>query len=115
MKQIITVTYNHLNYGITTKRSGWDCMRHYEIAANGAVICFKDLDKKPVTCAPHGLIAGLNCISYSNFENLINQISDISEDKYKEIQNASLNWIKNNITIKRANELLKTFNYGIKK
>ena len=45
-------------YGITTKRSGWDCMRHYEIAANGAVICFKDLDKKPETCAPHGLIPG---------------------------------------------------------
>ena len=46
-------------YGITTKRAGWDCMRHYEIAANCAVICFKDLDKKPVTCAPHGLVAGL--------------------------------------------------------
>lgn len=85
-------------------------MRHYEIAANGAVICFKDLDKKPVTCAPHGLVAGLNCISYSNYENLINQISDISEDKYKAIQKASSDWIKNNTTIKRAKEILDNFN-----
>jgi hypothetical protein len=39
-------------FGITTKRSGWDCLRHYEIAANGCVPCFRNLDKKPSTCAP---------------------------------------------------------------
>jgi hypothetical protein len=29
-------------FGITTKRAGWDCLRHYEYAANGAVLCFKN-------------------------------------------------------------------------
>ena len=33
-------------FGITTRRAGWDCLRHYEIAANQAIICFKDLKKK---------------------------------------------------------------------
>src|SRR5204863_8665429 len=42
-------------FGITTRRSGWDCLRHYEIAANGAVPCFRDLTLKASTCAPHGL------------------------------------------------------------
>jgi len=48
-------------FGITTKRAGWDAMRHYEIAANGAVPCFKKLYLKPKTCAPHGLNE-TNCI-----------------------------------------------------
>jgi len=33
-------------FGITTKRGGWDCIRHYELAANGCVICFKNLNTK---------------------------------------------------------------------
>ena len=39
-------------FGITTKRTGWDCLRHYEIAANGAVPCFRDLDRKPPPLRP---------------------------------------------------------------
>lgn len=93
-------------YGITTKRSGWDCMRHYEIAANGAVICFKDLDKKPDTCAPHGLIPDVNCISYKNYDDLIDQISNINDEKYKVLQVACLDWVKNNTTIKSALKLI---------
>lgn len=93
-------------YGITTKRSGWDCLRHYEIAANGAVICFKDLDRKPTTCAPHGLLPGVNCLSYSNYDDLIHQISEINEKRYDELQQATLIWIRNNTTVKRAEALL---------
>jgi hypothetical protein len=50
--------YNDLRqsrFGITTKRGGWDCLRHYELAASGCVLCFRELDLKPTTCAPHGL------------------------------------------------------------
>lgn len=97
-------------FGITTKRAGWDCMRHYEIAANGAVICFKDLDKKPETCAPHGLIPGVNCISYKSYDDLMDQILKIGDEKYNELQVASLNWIRNNTTIKVAQNLILKFN-----
>lgn len=94
-------------FGITTKRSGWDCLRHYEIAANGAVICFRELDKKPDTCAPHGLIPGVNCLSYSNYEDLMKQISGLSDNNYNTIQKKSLEWVKDNTTIKRAKKLLE--------
>lgn len=96
-------------FGMATKRSGWDCLRHYEIAANGVVICFRDLNKKPVTCAPHGLIPGVNCIAYSNYDEVMKQISGISEERYRQIQNESMKWITQNTTISRAKEILNNF------
>ncbi len=102
--------YNDLaesKFGITTKRSGWDCLRHYEIAANAAVICFKDLDKKPSTCAPHGLIPGKNCISYKSYTDLITIINSLSDEDYKQLQTECLQWVKNKTTIKLAQYLIK--------
>ncbi len=94
-------------FGITTKRSGWDCLRHYEIAANGTVICFKNLSDKPATCAPHGLVPGINCISYKNYADLKAQISMITDENYNDLQNKSLLWIKNHSTINIASNLIK--------
>jgi hypothetical protein len=83
-------------FGITTKRAGWDCMRHYEIAANGAVICFKNLEQKPITCAPHGLINGINCISYKDYKDLVQKINILSDREYEQLREKSLEWVKNN-------------------
>ena len=104
--------YNDLQasrYGITTKRAGWDCLRHYEIAANGAVICFRDLDMKPKQCAPHGLIPGVNCLSYKNYDHLMFQINEILEDQYLKIQSNSLKWINENTTKNSAKKLISYF------
>ena len=96
-------------FGITTKRSGWDCLRHYEIAANGTVICFRDLDKKPTNCAPHGLVPGENCLSYSSYNDLMNQIQNIDEKKYSELQQKSIEWIKTKTTVCIAKSFLKKY------
>lgn len=93
-------------FGITTKRAGWDCLRHYEIAASGAVLCFRDLHKKPETCAPHGLNE-TNCITYSNYKDLTQKINGLTHDRYKEMQLATLQWAKRNTTVERAKQLLK--------
>lgn len=98
-------------FGITTKRSGWDCLRHYEIAANGALICFRDLHKKPDTCAPHGLIPGQNCLSYRSWEDLKQQINLLNEEQYILLQKGSWEWAKKNTTINRIKELLNEFNF----
>ena len=95
-------------FGITTKRSGWDCLRHYEIAANGCVPCFRDLDKKPPTCAPHGLDE-TNCVIYHNYEDLISKINSIDEPKYKELQANALAWVKANSSVRRARQILEEF------
>jgi len=39
--------YQQSCYSLTKKKAGWDCMRHYEIAANGCLPVFYDLDKMP--------------------------------------------------------------------
>ncbi len=102
--------YNDLKqsrFGITTKRGGWDCLRHYELAANGCVLCFKDLNLKPVTCAPHGL-SEANCIIYKSLDDLKYKISSINEEKYLHLQNMTYKWIRNNSTLYRAKEFLNS-------
>ena len=93
-------------FGITTRRSGWDCLRHYEIAANAAVPCFRDLHLKPETCAPHGLDES-NCISYCSAQDLLGRISQMSANEYAALQRGALAWIQKQTTVVRARELLR--------
>jgi hypothetical protein len=102
--------YNDLQiskFGITMKRSGWDCLRHYEIAANGAVICFKNLHIKPKKCAPHGLVDGINCISYTNYSDLIAKIDKLEDSEYDLMRQESLKWVKQNSCSNIAKNLIK--------
>jgi hypothetical protein len=95
-------------FGITTKRSGWDCLRHYEIAANACVPCFRNLEKKPFTCAPHGLDEG-NCITYRNYDDLMDKVNLLSDEEYSQLQIGALTWARKNTTVHRAKELLEFF------
>jgi hypothetical protein len=92
-------------YGITTQRAGWDCLRHYEIAANGAVPCFRKLNEKPATCAPHGLDSH-NCVIYDNAEDLIRQVAQIDTARYTLLQTEALKWVRKNSTVNIAKTLL---------
>jgi hypothetical protein len=95
-------------FGITTKRAGWDCLRHYEIAANGCVPCFRDLDQKPPLCAPHGLEPGVNCLSYRSANDLLSQIAAVTERGYEALQTGALDWARTNSTRRRATAFLET-------
>ena len=92
-------------FGITTKRAGWDCLRHYELAANACVPCVRDLDTKSEYCAPHGLNR-TNCVVYTSLSDLLSQIEVMSEERYAELQQGTLAWARSNTTIFRAMELL---------
>jgi hypothetical protein len=39
--------YQKSLFGLTCKKGGWDCMRHYEILGNGCIPAFKDIDDCP--------------------------------------------------------------------
>jgi hypothetical protein len=93
-------------FGITKKRSGWDCLRHYEIAGNGCVPCFRNLEAKPETCAPHGLEPGVNCLSYRDADDLFAQIEHITSEIYLRLANGALKWANQNTTKKAAKRLL---------
>ena len=53
-------------FGLTCKKGGWDCLRHYEIMASGACLLFRDYNNKPPLCSPQNL----PCFSYSTLEEL---------------------------------------------
>jgi hypothetical protein len=93
-------------FGITMKRAGWEALRHYEIAANGCVPCFRDLDRKPPLCAPHGLGPG-NSISYSSAAQLEAALDAVDSDHYVRLQRGAIEWARANSTRARAVEFLR--------
>jgi hypothetical protein len=99
-------------FGITTKRAGWDCLRHYEIAANGCVPCFRSLGTKPLLCAPHGLNED-NCVSYRSAEDLLAKIRLLTPERYEALQRGALAWARANTTEARAREFLAEFNWKV--
>lgn len=99
-------------FGITTKRGGWDCLRHYEIAANGTVPCFRDLAAKPPTCAPHGLTDD-NCISYGSAKELLHRVSTMSEAEYVRLRKGALAWARENSTQARAKQVLAALGFPV--
>ena len=93
-------------FGITTKRAGWDCLRHYEIAAAGTVLCFRDLQQKPALSAPHGLDAD-NCINYTSAGDLHMQLQTMDSHQYTNLLMASHAWVQQHTTVKTAERLLQ--------
>ncbi len=93
-------------FGITTKRAGWDCLRHYEYAAKGAILCFKDLEKKNDKCSPH-LLTNKNCIPYSDKNDLLQKISGKSQTELEEIQGHQYEWVRQFTTINVARRFLE--------
>jgi hypothetical protein len=92
-------------FGVTTKKAGWDALRHYEIAAAGAVPCFRDLDMKPATCAPFGLGED-NCIAYHDADDLFSKVARLDDASYARLQAGALEWARANTTVARAREFL---------
>jgi len=97
-------------FGVTCKKGGWDCLRHYEIIASGALLLFKDYDKKPQLCSPQNL----PCYSYSSKEELdhiMNRlvINNNPTDEYVDMLNQQRQWLfKNATTTARAKYIVDT-------
>jgi hypothetical protein len=93
-------------FGVTTKRTGWDALRHYELAANGCVPCFKELERKPPRCAPHGLEPGMNCLTYRDADELVRVTDTVDDARYAALQAGALEWARANSTRRRAESFL---------
>lgn len=84
-------------YAITTKKGGWDCMRHYEIAANWTVPCFYRLDEKPELSAPFGLVDMENVISFRTERELQEKIEYVEDNHlYTMLQMNAYVWANEN-------------------
>jgi hypothetical protein len=97
-------------FGITTRRAGWDCLRHLELAAQGCLLCFRDLDRKPALCAPHGLHEG-NSLSYRSAAELLRRLDALSCEREWQLRQGSWQWAKNHTTRKTAARLLACYGW----
>lgn len=76
--------YQESRVGITIKKAGWDCMRHYEILANGCLPYFININKCPdltMVSFPKQL-----CIDLMNNAKIVNvpTLYDQFADKFKD-------------------------------
>lgn len=106
--------YQHSYFAITCKKGGWDCMRHYEILANGCIPYFIDIDNCPpkiMQFLPKELIKeamSLEGLSYPNIDH-----TKFNKTKYYAILNQILEHTRKYLTAKSmASYLLKTINYS---
>ena len=92
-------------FGVTAKRTGWDALRHYELAANGCVPCFRQLERKPPpvlrTASSPAAIA-----SATRRRGLAGQVDAVDEGRYAELQRGALDWARANSTRERARAFL---------
>ena len=130
--------YKKSYFAITTKKAGWDCMRHYEILANNCIPYFIDIQKCPLNTMyflPKQLLIKSNILyekkfKYNNnFVNIIKDKFNISKVDYfyledykwngdnSRTQEELLEYTKNNLTteIMAKYILTKTNHENVKK
>lgn len=106
--------YKSSYFAITCKKGGWDCMRHYEILANGCIPYFVDLDQcdsDTMHFLPKNLILEamqLDGVSYKKIDH-----SKFDKKKYYEILTQLLEYTRQHLTTRRMAEyVLNTVKYS---
>lgn len=106
--------YQQSYFAITTKKAGWDCLRHYEILANGCIPYFLDLENCPkntMVFLPKELILeamNLEGVSYGKIDH-----SKFNYKKYYEILSKLLDHTRKYLTTRSiAQYILNTVGYS---
>jgi hypothetical protein len=90
--------YQRSYFGITTKKAGWDCMRHYEILANRCIPDFHDIEACPdqtLLSMPKDLLLEARPL-----------ITNFDKTKYTVLLNDIFEYTKNNLTTKHIAEYI---------
>jgi hypothetical protein len=105
--------YKRAYFAVTQKKDGWDCMRHYEILANGCIPYFVGLDSCDLNTMhflPRELIyeaMNLEGVSYLHIDH-----TRFNRAKYNEILNKLLVHTRQYLTTRNmAKYLLNKINY----
>jgi hypothetical protein len=100
--------YRNSYFAITSKKAGWDCLRHYEIIANGCIPYFIDIDKCPPNTLylfPKDLIVRGNCLYERMKEYTLEQIEKDESmgfiNEYNKLINELLLYTTNHLTTKK--------------
>jgi len=90
-------------FGITQKKAGWDCLRHYEILANACIPYFKDIEKCPIYTMhtfPKNIIVETNRLIETN---------QLSNSIYRYYASSLLSYTKEFLTTKKLAEYILSF------
>ena len=107
--------YKQSYFAITIKKAGWDCMRHYEILANGCIPYFIDIEQCPentMYLLPKNLFIESNVL-YDKFKNKnINELTEELINEYNVLQKKLIEYTKTYLTTdKLAKYILKKTNH----
>lgn len=106
--------YKSSLFAITIKKAGWDCMRHYEIIANGCIPYFADIEKCPPNTLkffPKDLIIKGNNLYEKHKNKDINDLTIVEYNDCLDLINKLLEYLKNNLTTtKMANYIMQKSN-----
>lgn len=93
--------YRRSIFGMTTKKAGWDCMRHYEIMANGCIPYFPDIMNCPIetmTTFPKNLIMEGNRL-YEKYARLdFGHIQQHFRTEYEDLIRRILMYVREHLT-----------------
>jgi len=105
--------YQESYYSVTCKKAGWDCLRHYEILANGSIPYFINIENAPVDAMfllPRELIIEAMNLPGVSYMNINHEIFD--KKKYFELLNKLLDYTRQYLTTEyMARYLLKEIQY----
>lgn len=90
--------YRQSLFAMTTKKAGWDCMRHYEIMANGCIPYFpniEDCPKNTMALLPKDLLIQGNAL-YQKYKDA--NINDIELSECNELIDKYLTYVKEHLT-----------------
>lgn len=90
--------YRQSLFAITKKKAGWDCMRHYEIMANGCIPYFpniEDCPKNTLALLPKDLLIQGNTL-YQKYKDA--NIDDIDINECNELIDKYLRYMKDHLT-----------------
>jgi hypothetical protein len=106
--------YQNSYFALTTKKGGWDCLRHYEIILNGCIPYFPNIEKCPENTLflfPKDFILQGNLL-YEKFKLLsVSYLQNNHINEYNSLLSKMLDYIKKNLTTKKiAKYILKKAN-----
>jgi hypothetical protein len=102
--------YKKSYFAITKKKGGWDCMRHYEILANGCIPYFINIEQCPsnsMYSLPKKLLIEANILYDCKFKNKnMNEITEKEIYEYTILQKKLLEYTKQNLTTDKTVEYI---------
>lgn len=100
-------SYQRAYYGLTQKKAGWDCLRHYEILANGCIPYFVGLelcDPQTLAFLPKNLILEAMQIPGVSYLSIDHSVFDRS--KYNTLLEKLLTYTRKHLTSRKVAEYL---------